>query len=124
MNGRSCDLCPAKTWSTDGRSLKCSNCTLGNGCLDCDQVTGDCTSCPSGFVISGDSCVKHNYVVVIIEFETGSDEVTIDSLKLEIERILGQVSGSVIEISKGKFEVTLIESNADKLIDAVNVCRS
>jgi hypothetical protein len=45
--------CPSKMKISSGQ---CVNCTLGNGCLACDMVSGACTSCPDDRWIDGTGC--------------------------------------------------------------------
>ena len=51
--GQSVSQCPMKMYLNGGT---CKNCTVGNGCLNCSGKTGECTSCPSGKVVSGTGC--------------------------------------------------------------------
>jgi len=45
-----CQPCAAGTFNPTNNST-CAPCVLGNSCLTCDPVTGDCLSCPPGFEV-------------------------------------------------------------------------
>ena len=95
----------------------CKNCTLGNGCLNCSGKTGECTSCPSGKVVSGTGCVDGT--TVIITFFTDTTTITEEDIANEIKKIMG-VDVTVIEVNKGTFEVTLTDTTkANQLINTI-----
>ena len=98
------------------------NCTLGNGCLNCSGKTGECTSCPSGKVVSGTGCVDGT--VVVIEMNSNTT-ITEEDIANEIKQILGTNQVTVVEVNKGTFEVTLIDINsAQRLINIIDICRN
>ena len=80
-----------------------------------------CEACPGNTWSTGGigaTCTaipEESHVVVIIEFYSSSD-VSAQEVETEIERVSGfQVE--VVEISKGKFEVTVIDGGSDRDVD-------
>ena len=116
--GQSVSQCPMKMYLSGNGT--CKNCTLGNGCLNCSGKTGECTSCPSGKVVSGTGCVDGTVVVIEVN---SNKTITEEDIANEIKKIMG-VDVTVIEVNKGTFEVTLTDiTKANQLISTIDVCR-
>ena len=112
--GQSVSQCPMKMHLSGNGT--CKNCTLGNGCLNCSGKTGECTSCPSGKVVSGTGCVDGT--VVVIEMNSNTT-ITEEDIANEIKKIMG-VDVTVIEVNKGTFEVTLTDiKSAQRIINVI-----
>jgi hypothetical protein len=55
LNGAICDSCEAGYYCP-GDSIR-YQCALGNGCLKCDSITGNCISCPAGYQKDSTGCL-------------------------------------------------------------------